>query len=223
MRKRNTRKDGHAGFCPLSCQKYAAVCRENAELLEKNQHLASSSERLDSIFRLNAEELCAIGFERQGEADFVVAMSEAPSSRYDGCRAVYLYRLPHRHRQDWICFMGIHYFSICEAHIYDWSSRIPNHGYGSILMKHLIRFLRTAGFRTLTGTIMETDFDHETKLRYFYEKFGFVITDFPEYRTLCLHLLAEEAGQAPLPDCHICVRDDLRRVHQNEELLKENP
>lgn len=211
----------HPGLCPLNCQKYRAVCHEAAEISEKNEHLSAAQDKLDSLIKLNSDNLCIIGIERQSNADYVVVMSEAGFNHSDGGRSVYVYQLPYHHRQNWICHMDMHYSSVCEAYIYDWSSRYPNRGHGSILMKHLIRYLRTAGFRMLTGAIMPTDYGHEEKLRHFYSKFNFKITDHSDHRSLRLDLFEKETRQFFQKGCEVCCRSDQYHMLESEALLAD--
>jgi hypothetical protein len=102
---------------------------------------------------------------------------------------VSLYPLPYAEYDRPICNMDISYVSKSRtAHIEDWYSEIENMGYGSVLMTHLVKYLKIAGYLYLTGYICPVDFDHEDKLRHFYTKFGFEITTYPDRRVIKLQL-----------------------------------
>lgn len=88
-----------------------------------------------------------------------------------------------------VCWMDIS-FNIDRqlVNIVDIHSEIEDMGYGSVLMTHLIAYLRLIGYCRMTGSICPTDFDHEAKLRHFYEKFGFEIINDIDRRRLILNL-----------------------------------
>ena len=182
------------GFCPFACKKYR-VARANCEVAcetlglmhEQRKKLEPYIEQMHSICQVADEGFQILGVEEKGGATFVVLMRK-PSSQKNSVRDVYLFALPYRYRADWICHMSLRYLKGGEAYIIDWHSRIENSGYGSILMKHLISFLASADFSSITGFISPVDFDHEKKLRHFYTKFGFTIRDFPDKRELFLSL-----------------------------------
>lgn len=51
-----------------------------------------------------------------------------------------------------------------------------NRGYGSLMMKKLIEFSKTNGFKVIIGWLSYVDKGHEKRLYHFYQKFGFEIT-----------------------------------------------
>lgn len=180
-----------------------------------------NSSDLDCLIQIAAKGGQILGIEKKEDYTVVTLMAPVSIHSWDADRIVYLYKLPIQHSGEWICFMGLRFSSNCCAYIYDWSSRLPNMGYGSILMKHLISFLRIAGFRSLTGNIRSTDFDNENMLRHFYSKFGFEITDYPDRRRLHLNLLDEE-NKAVHHDGHlVCCRTLERGLLEMDQMLEQ--
>jgi GNAT superfamily N-acetyltransferase len=57
----------------------------------------------------------------------------------------------------------------------DFQSKIENKGYGSILLRNLIRLAKELGIGLVNGNLSSVDSDHFDKLRYLYEKFGFEV------------------------------------------------
>lgn len=187
------------GLCPLSCKKYEeALHNQNVALLAANKlhdqkkELLPFRDKLESLCDLLSEGYQILGVFKNRTDHCVIFMDQVNHSRWDHTRTIWLHKLPFRCRQDYVGYIGFELHSNCTAHIIECSSRIPNMGYGSILMNQLINYLRSAGFRTLTGNICPTDFNHEDKLRHFYTKFGFKITDYPDRRALHLDLLEKE-------------------------------
>ena len=64
--------------------------------------------------------------------------------------------------------------------------RIENRGMGSMLVRAAIEECKRRGHKGLYGHFSEVDFDHFSKLKYFYEKLGFSVvfygTRHPEYK-----------------------------------------
>lgn len=61
------------------------------------------------------------------------------------------------------------------------SDSLPyNQGYGTLMMNELIKYAREHGYTHLYGNLSEVDNDHRDRLFYFYQKFGFEITIYPE-------------------------------------------
>lgn len=48
-------------------------------------------------------------------------------------------------------------------------------GHGSLAMKHLFKLAKEKGFKSITGDLSYTDFEHKDRLFHFYEKHGFEI------------------------------------------------
>lgn len=57
----------------------------------------------------------------------------------------------------------------------DFESRIENKGYGSVLLRNLIKFAKEMGIKMINGNLSPADSDHFDKLRHIYEKFGFEV------------------------------------------------
>lgn len=57
-----------------------------------------------------------------------------------------------------------------------------NKGYGSVMMEKLIDYATSNGYRTIHGNLSIVDADHKERLHHFFEKFGFIITEFPELK-----------------------------------------
>lgn len=62
-----------------------------------------------------------------------------------------------------------------ELFIGDFESDIENKGYGSILLRNVVKLAKLIGLRQITGNLSAVDSDHFGKLRYIYEKFGFEV------------------------------------------------
>lgn len=50
-----------------------------------------------------------------------------------------------------------------------------NRGYGSIMMKELVKYARQNEFKQINGWLSKVDYDHKERLYHFYQKFGFEI------------------------------------------------
>ena len=50
-----------------------------------------------------------------------------------------------------------------------------NRGYGSEMMKELVKYARQNGFSYINGWLSKVDYDHKERLYHFYQKFGFKI------------------------------------------------
>jgi len=62
-----------------------------------------------------------------------------------------------------------------ELFIGDFGSNIENKGYGSILLRNVIKLAKQLGCKTITGNLSSVDGGHFDKLRYLYEKYGFEV------------------------------------------------
>ena len=180
---------------PINCKKY----KDSISLMEvsKAERNSLRQERdllliyrncLDSLCQLSSEGFQILAVEKKEAYYFAVVLEPVCHRNWNEDRTIYLYRLPFRGQEHCICRMWFNFSPDRAAHIIDWHSREENCGYGSILMKHFIAYLRSLGCVRISGVISPVDFDHETKLRHFYKKFGFEITDYPGKRVLCLDL-----------------------------------
>lgn len=57
----------------------------------------------------------------------------------------------------------------------DFQSKVENKGYGSILLRNLIKLAQELGIGLVNGNLSSVDSDHFDKLRYLYEKYGFEV------------------------------------------------
>lgn len=217
------------GLCPLSCKKYEkalykqdVACLAANKLRDQKQDLLPYRDKLESLCNLLSEGYQILGVSKNRTDHCVIFMDHVNQSKWDHTRIIWLHKLPFQHRQDYIGSISFELHTNCTAHIIECSSRIPNMGYGSILMNQLIIYLRSAGFRTLTGNICPTDFGHEDKLRHFYTKFGFKITDYPNRRALHLDLLEKETKPMYENNCLVCCRSDDHRRLSSEALLADD-
>ena len=69
----------------------------------------------------------------------------------------------------------------------DGSQKNLNKGYGSKLMEELLKYAKDNSIRKVTGNLSMVDADHKDRLYHFYEKFGFVITEFDSIKDSCYY------------------------------------
>lgn len=55
-----------------------------------------------------------------------------------------------------------------------------NKGYGSLMMEKLLEYAVQKGITYIYGNLSEVDLGHKDRLHHFYQKFGFIITEYPE-------------------------------------------
>lgn len=212
--------------CPINCKKYKRslsyvdiLNTERNRLKQECKQLMTHHDCLDSLCQLTEENYQILAVEKNRPFYVVVALSPINLHSWDTLRTLSLYKLPVRDCSQWTCKMDFKLYSNCSAYIIDWHSREENFGYGSILMKSLIRFLRTSGCQSVSGVIMPTDFDHEAKLRHFYTKFGFEITDRPDKRLLHLSLYDKECLSLKKDGHLVCCRNSSHAILESEALL----
>lgn len=70
--------------------------------------------------------------------------------------------------------------SILIGDITHTQNRNYNKGYGSLMMNKLIEYTKENGYTLIHGNLSLVDVDHKERLHHFYNKFGFIITEFPE-------------------------------------------
>ena len=68
-----------------------------------------------------------------------------------------------------------------------------NKGFGTRMMEALVTYTREHHFDCVYGNLSKVDLDHKDRLHHFYQKFGFIITEYPEpqgnyYGKIELHL-----------------------------------
>lgn len=63
-----------------------------------------------------------------------------------------------------------------ELFIGDFESDIENKGYGSILLRNVIKLAKMIGVKWITGNLSAVDSDHFDKLEHLYSKHGFKVS-----------------------------------------------
>lgn len=177
------RKSGQT--CKERCDAYGVAISAVEKLNKRCKEMSKASEQYNSLLSICSERGIILGISQGDSGTVATVIKDADN----GWKEVRLYRLPYAKYARPICNMDIKCNSVCRSvHIVDWYCENENMGYGSILMKNLINYLKTADYSVLTGSICPRDFDHEDKLRHFYTKFGFQIKDHPHSRSLKLEL-----------------------------------
>ena len=75
-----------------------------------------------------------------------------------------------------------------ELFIGDFESDIENKGYGSILLRNVIKLAKVIGLDRITGNLAATDSDHFDKLEYLYSKYGFTVNILGKNGTIVLEI-----------------------------------
>lgn len=198
---------------------------EKCKQLEiQNKSITIQSDKLYSLCDIAAK-YHILSVAQAEEIVFAVAMDFVPETSFEECRTIYLFELPVSNQKYWCGWkakMELRLKPNCRAFIIDWHANPPNKGYGSILMKHVILFLRSAGFRTVTGEISAVDFGHEDLLRHFYSKFGFQITDHADKRSLRLELFSKENRLLSVDSCTVCCRSPRHDLLVCDQLIDNN-
>ena len=223
------RRDADIGLCPFECKKVKAtreVIRtlkdERQSLRQEKRSLLEYSDRLESLRQLSADGNQILGVGSHLGLDYVVVMSPVAIDQWNENREVFLYRLPVTNRWRQVCHLSMMYHGSCFVEIIDWNCTEPNKGYGSILMTHLLNFLRASGVRHVYGSINYTDFKNEAKLRHFYTKFGFQITDYKMSRSIHLNLFNEQIFHLRHDGHTVCVRSNTYSFLRSEKILEED-
>lgn len=171
--------------CKERCDAYGIALSAVEKLNTRCKELSIEAARYNSLISTNDKDNIVLGVSPVNKRMVTTTIKEAG----DQWRTVSLYPLPYSEYTRPICNMDLRYVSKYRtAYIEDWYCEIKNMGYGSILMTHLVNYLKIAGYLYLTVDICPTDFDHEDKLRHFYTKFGFEITDYLDRRAIKLQL-----------------------------------
>lgn len=171
--------------CKHNCYAYGTALLAAEKLSIKCKNLSIEAEQYNNILAFSSEGNIILGVSTINN-HIVETMLKDDGGR---CRTVWLCLLPYSEYDRPVCRMDLKYISKYRiAHIEDWHCEIEDMGYGSVFMTHIITYLKLAGYRYLTGYICPADFGHEDKLRHFYKKFGFTITDYSDRRALKLHL-----------------------------------
>jgi len=75
-----------------------------------------------------------------------------------------------------------------ELFIGDFVSDIENKGYGTILLRNVIKLAKMIGLRRLTGNLSSVDSGHFEKLNHLYSKYGFVVNISGKKGTILLEI-----------------------------------
>lgn len=70
----------------------------------------------------------------------------------------------------------------------DFQAKIENRGYGSILLRNMVKLARDLGINTVNGNLSAVDSDHFDKLEYLYSKYGFEVNIQGNRGTIVLNL-----------------------------------
>lgn len=219
MRKRKS----YEGICPIACKKYRTALAAISKVQETNRKLNNQCKKLDSLCDI-ARDNQLLAVEKKDDAVFVTVMEQIASAGvnpYTSTRRIYMYELPFWRKENWRVFMDIEFCANCKAYIIDCHANPKGSGYGTMFMKQLISFLRSIGIRSLTGIISPTDFAREQKLRRFYGRFGFEITDYPDKRYLHLDLFDEKIPTLGKNGAIVCCRSAGYQLLKSEVLLAE--
>lgn len=212
-------KRPHEGLCPFYCKKIKEAHNTIEKTLKEKDELKPYRDTRNSVINFYKEGYQILGIEEHSDFDYVVVMSFCGNHSYSDYRNIFLYNLPFTHWSKHICRMDLRYEPNCCAKIMDWSSYPTNMGYGSILMKYLIAYLRSAGFRTLYGEIVPRDYNHIDLLFHFYKKFGFKIEKQKQSYGIYLDLY-DKPNIAYCKDClTVCCRDSARDLMALDESL----
>lgn len=109
------------------------------------------------------------------DAQWFVVLPDQKIDNLQGISPIFL-ALFQRRRSSWVARMKLIYNPTkSNLFIGDFESDIENKGYGSILLRNVIKLAKQLGCNTITGNLSPADSDHFDKLRYLYEKYGFEV------------------------------------------------
>lgn len=199
--------------------------QEKYNALQRQFDIIKSCEKsLDALSMLSQNGMEIIDLKKKNGQYYVVVTTAIDPNQYvksiDEVE-IYLFRLPHTNIRDQLARMYIDIRSSCNIKIVDWNSRYPDQGYGSILMEAVINHFRNTGYQTILGHITPVDYDHLDKLKHFYSKFGFKITDGKNQYDIDLSLRDYPRHPIYIDGNRICIREDsyhtiLAQVENNQ-------
>ena len=184
--------------------------------LKKCSEFSSSQEILTSLCNVWKMGYQLIGIENRSGTIFAVVMLTNTKQSADltkDVHSLYLLKLPELNTAHWYGMLSLQYHTNCSVEIIDWYARPTNNGYGNILLKHALTYLRNSGFQYVFGTICPTDYDHLAMLQHLYQKYGFQIKECKTGYSLRLDLV--ERINPPVYIKHencphlICCRDPM--------------
>lgn len=132
---------------------------------------------LQAMYALFDKGYQIIGIDQSAKGEILAVVCKQRTSNSPPTEFFYLYPLPFVNADDHVGAMCLR-ISSGSAYIEEIVAGPPGLGHGSILMKHILSFLRTIGCEYVTGYMSYVDRDHWDLLQHFYEKFGFTITDY---------------------------------------------
>lgn len=151
---------------------------EYTAFLEKEKDKSELKLELDSLeiqlYRMqnNIKEIAKkseiISIDQARDGGWVVIYAERDTNL---CQ-IMLHDCDNPYRGNWDSAIQAEYKDRHTIHIADIKGK-ENKGYGSILMKHLKEVARDENIQYITGDIVERDFDHIERLKYFYSKHYF--------------------------------------------------
>ncbi len=149
-----------------------------AQHIELQTKVDNQENVLHALYALFDKGYQLIGIDQsaKGKALAVVCYRRTPGA--PASDMFYLYPLPFANADDHVGALSLTFSASGSAYIEDIIAGPPGCGHGSILMKHVLSFLRTIGCKYVAGYLSYVDRDHWDKLIHFYEKFGFTITDY---------------------------------------------
>lgn len=146
--------------------------------LEENKSKDDIKEELDTLeiqlFRMqnNMKEIAKkweiISIDQAHDNNWVVIYADKGP---EACQ-IMLHDCDATFRGDWNAAIQAKYKDENTIHIDDIKGE-QNKGYGSILMNHLKELAHDENVQYITGDIVERDFDHVNRLKYFYRKHNF--------------------------------------------------
>ena len=109
-----------------------------------------------------------ISIDQTSDFNWVVIYAD---KRSEACQLM-LHDCDEPFRGEWHAAIQADYKGENTIHIADIKGK-TNSGYGTILMRHLKELARDKNVQYITGDIVERDFDHVNRLKYFYRKHNF--------------------------------------------------
>lgn len=169
--------------------------------------ISDAKEKLGILASMHDKGLLLIGIESVAPTTyFAVAVSQQNIRQQQKFLEIEMYWLPFVDHQQCVAHMDICLHKKRNVELVDWYVKQPNQGYGSILMKHVLSFLRTIGYDYFWGSIQPRDFDHLELLLHFYRNFGFEITPRKKSYAIKLYLLPDsKSSEQSMAMSNACV------------------
>lgn len=204
--------------CPISCRKVKELKEAKewledfcSQLIRERKKGEKYKRDLDCLGKLSEMGYHLLSHISKDGRNYVVVMEkyEAYTKVIDSIRTAYLFEIPKCEICEQIGRIHFHYCENCSIYIDDFLMSIEDVGYGTMLLESIISFARASGFQHIRGIISPVDFSREDKLRHFYSKFGFEITDRQTCRGLHLNLNGDQGKQ----------KDNKGNVYCNRQII----